>query len=252
MQNMSEPIISLRNVNKVFRIPHEKVYSFKETFLNLVKGRLRNESIHALKNINLEIKKGEFLGVIGKNGSGKSTLLKVIAGVYVPTSGNVHIGGEISPFLELGLGFNPDLSAKENVYLYCAILGMNKQQIEKKYPSIVKFAGLEKFMDSPLKTFSSGMQVRLAFSTAIQADAPILLVDEVLAVGDAGFQKKCLGVFEYFRQKGKTIIFVSHDMETVKNFCDRVILLENGEVMKVGGKSETIDYYIRSWLKNKK
>jgi len=243
---MSEKIIALKNVNKVFNLPTEKVYSLKETLINFARGKLAYKKIHVLRDINLEIKKGEFLGIIGRNGSGKSTLLKIIAGIYEPTSGKVVVKDKISSFLELGLGFNSDLSARDNVYLYCAILGMSKDETDRKIHGIFKFAGLEKFMNAPLKAFSSGMQVRLAFSAAIQTNAPILLVDEVLAVGDMDFQKKCLNVFRRFKKEGKTVIFVSHDMISVRGFCDKVICLENGGIAKVSGKEETINYYINA------
>lgn len=202
------------------------------------------EEFYALKNINLDIMHGEFIGIIGRNGSGKSTLLKIIAGILTPTTGEISVNENISPFLELGVGFNPELSARENIFLYSSILGLSKKQTQERYQSIVQFSELERFIDAPLKNFSSGMQVRLAFSVASQSDAPILLVDEVLAVGDAPFQTKCFSIFEQFKKESRTIIFVSHDMGSISKFCDRVFYLKRGEEMVSGITNEIINLYI--------
>ena len=201
------------------------------------------EKFEALKDVNLHINMGEFIGIIGKNGSGKSTLLKLIANIYSPTKGDIYINGSISPFLELGIGFNGDLSARENVYLNGVILGLSRQQIDNLYKKIVQFAGLEDFMEMKLKNFSSGMQVRLAFSIASSVDANIYLCDEVLAVGDIDFQKKCLRTFEDLKKAGKTIVFVSHDLDTIKQFCTKTYLLEKGRVVKEGATEDVVDYY---------
>jgi lipopolysaccharide transport system ATP-binding protein len=235
-------IIKIYNLSKMFKIPHIKNYNLKSYIIHFRKMRLYEE-FYALKNLNLEIRSGEFIGVIGRNGAGKSTLLKIIAGILHPTSGNVSVKGKISPFLELGVGFNPELTARENVFLYSSILGLSRREVFDKFSHIVAFSELERFVDSPLKNFSSGMQVRLAFSVAIQSDAPILLVDEVLAVGDAPFQQKCFPVFERFKEKGKTIILVSHDMESVERFCDRVAYLRSGSEMLVGAPGAMIKLY---------
>jgi ABC-type polysaccharide/polyol phosphate transport system ATPase subunit len=208
------------------------------------------EVFYALKDISFEILPGEFIGIIGRNGSGKSTLLKLITGIFYPTAGEIFVDGSISPFLELGVGFNPELSARENIFLYCSILGLSKNESMESYPKILEFSELEQFIDSPLKTFSSGMQVRLAFSVAIQAKSPILLVDEVLAVGDAAFQEKCYDVFEHFNKIGRTIVFVSHNMESIVRFCDRVILLKNGEEIKEGAPRKIVDFYLNSVKKH--
>jgi ABC-type polysaccharide/polyol phosphate transport system ATPase subunit len=236
-------MIKVENVSKIFRIPSEKRQSLKMKIINVF-NRTTYTNFIALENVNLEIKKGEFVGIIGKNGSGKSTLLKLITGIYPPTAGRISVAGEISAFLELGVGFNEELSARDNIYLYGAILGLTRKQISKKFNEIIRFAGLEQFVNMKLKSFSSGMQVRLAFSTAIQADAGIFLVDEVLAVGDADFQKKCYDVFERFKREGKTILFVSHDLETVKKFCDRLILIDNGKILEDGETSRIITKYL--------
>ncbi len=236
-------MIKIENISKVFRIPSEKRQSLKTRIINIF-NRNTYTKFTALDNINLEIKKGEFVGVIGKNGSGKSTLLKLITGIFPPTDGRICVAGEISAFLELGVGFNEELSARDNIYLYGAILGLTRKQISRKFNEIIHFAGLEQFVNMKLKSFSSGMQVRLAFSTAIQADADIFLVDEVLAVGDADFQKKCYSVFERFKSEGKTILFVSHDLEAIKKFCDRVILIDNGKMTEDGNAAKVIDRYL--------
>lgn len=235
-------IIELKNVSKRFVIPHEKENSLKGTILSFLRGNT-HETFYALKNISLNVLPGEFVGIIGRNGSGKSTLLKMLAGVYVPDSGKVHVHGTISPFLELGVGFNGELSGRDNVYLYGAVLGLTKKEIDAKFDEIVAFAELEQFIDTKIKHYSSGMYVRLAFSIAIQSNAPILLVDEVLAVGDANFQQKCFGVFEKFKKEGRTVVFVSHDLSAVQKFCDRALLLENGKIVKIGNVKETINYY---------
>lgn len=228
----------------MFKIPHVKNYNLKSYIIHFRKMRLYEE-FYALKNINLEIKPGEFLGIIGRNGMGKSTLLKIIAGILHPTSGDVSVNGKISPFLELGVGFNPELTARENIFLYSSILGLSRREVIDKFSHIVAFSELERFIDSPLKNFSSGMQVRLAFSVAIESDAPILLVDEVLAVGDAPFQQKCFPVFDKFKEEGRTIVFVSHDMDSVANYCDRVLYLKSGSEMVVGAPDAMIAMYER-------
>lgn len=234
--------IKLTNVSKKFKIPHEKLDTLKESFINFYRKR-EYIDLDALKDVNLEVQKGEFLGIIGRNGSGKSTLLKLLANIYTPTSGDVKINGEVSPFLELGVGFNGDLSARENVYLNGVILGLSRQQIDLMYKNIVQFAELEDFMEMKLKNFSSGMQMRLAFAIASSAHADVYLCDEILAVGDREFQKKCLKVFEDLKKQGKTIILVSHDLDLVEKFCDRAVLLEKGRIVKDGRAAEVIAQY---------
>jgi len=235
--------IQVNNVSKKFRIPHEKINSVRGAFINVFRKKTYEE-FQALDDVSFEVKKGEFFGIIGRNGSGKSTLLKILAGIYQPDGGRIHIDGLISPFLELGIGFNPELSGRDNVYLNATVLGMSKKQIDQKFNDIVAFSELERFIDQKLNRYSSGMQVRLAFSVAIHANREILLMDEVLAVGDINFQKKC---YDYFTQmKGqKTILFVSHDMENMKKFCDRTLLLQNGKIMKIGETDEVIGEYIQ-------
>lgn len=233
MSISNEVAISVEQVNKDFMVPHEKVDSLKGHMIRLFK-RTKKEKYPILKGINFNVKSGEFFGVVGRNGSGKSTLLKILAGVYRPTVGNITINGSMATFIELGVGFNFDLSGRDNIFLNGTILGMSKKEIVDRFDNILSFSGLEEFIDQKVKNYSSGMQVRLAFAIAIQADADIYLVDEVLAVGDSNFQKKCYAEFRKLKSAGKTIIFVSHDMDSIQEFCDRVLMLKNGKVELIG------------------
>lgn len=235
--------IKVDNVSKVFKLPHEKTTSIKSLFINFYRPSRSYEMYQALKNISFEIKKGEFFGIVGRNGSGKSTLLKLLAGIYTPNSGNIMVKGRLVPFIELGVGFDMDLSGRDNVYLNGALLGFSRKEMDAMYKEIVEFAELEKFMDQKLKNYSSGMQVRLAFSIAIRAKSDVLLIDEVLAVGDADFQRKSLSYFKQLKKDKKTVVFVSHDMTSVKEFCDRGILIENGEIQFEGTANELADKY---------
>lgn len=222
--------IKVDNVSKLFKLPHEKVTSVKSAFINFYRRKHTYEMQQALKDISFEVKKGEFFGIVGRNGSGKSTLLKLLAGIYVPDNGNIAVNGKLTPFIELGVGFDMELTGRDNVYLNGALLGFSRREMHSMYKDIVEFAELEKFMDQKLKNYSSGMQVRLAFSVAVRAKSDILLVDEVLAVGDAAFQRKCFDYFKQLKKAGKTVVFVSHDMNSVREFCDRGILIENSEL----------------------
>lgn len=241
--------IRLTDVSKDFLLPHERVDSIKGAFVNPFrsrKGLKKVERQHALKNISFEIKKGEFFGIVGRNGSGKSTLLKIIANIYKSTAGSVEVDGRLVPFIELGVGFNPDLTGRENVYLNGALLGFADHEVNDKYDSIVEFAELERFMDQKLKNYSSGMQVRLAFSVAtILADSEILLIDEVLAVGDADFQRKCFNYFKLLKRAQKTVIFVTHDMEAVREYCDRAMLIDQSEIKAIGETRTIAQKYLQ-------
>lgn len=230
---MDDLAIRVDSLEKTFKLPHERAGSVKHLFINFFRYRRSYEKQKVLEEISFEIKKGEFFGIVGRNGSGKSTLLKLLAGVYSPDSGHIQINGKLVPFIELGVGFNPELTGRENVYLNGGLLGFSDKEIDGFYDEVVKFAELERFMDQKLKNYSSGMQVRLAFSMAVRADADILLIDEVLAVGDADFQKKCFDYFKYLKKAKKTVIFVSHDMEAIKHFCERAILLEKSKLIKI-------------------
>lgn len=240
----NENAIVVSNVSKHFIIPHEKESTLKGAFVNVLKKN-NSEVFDALKDISFEIKKGEFFGIIGRNGSGKSTLLKILAGIYATDTGSVHIDGRISPFLELGIGFNPELSGRDNIYLNGTVLGLTKKQIDKKFDSIVAFSELERFIDQKLKNYSSGMSVRLAFSVAIHANRDILLMDEVLAVGDINFQQKCLSKFEEYKKEGKTIILVSHDIGAIEKYCDRAMLIQDGIIKMIGDAKEVGEEYKR-------
>ena len=220
-------MIAVENVSKVFRLPHDRKYTLRQRFVSIFQKNTY-ENFHALRDVSFTVQSGEFLGIIGRNGAGKSTLLKLIAGVLQPTSGKISYDGPIAPFLELGVGFQGDLSVKDNILLYGALLGLNRQQIKDRYDWIIDFSGLERFVDAKLKNLSSGMQVRLGFSITVSVESPILLVDEVLAVGDIDFQKKCYNAFDNFKKSGRTILFVSHDLNAIEKFCDRVIQIEKG------------------------
>lgn len=241
---MSDDIaIKVEDVSKTFILPHEKHTSLKSAFVNFYKRGKGYEKQQALKNISFEIKKGEFFGIVGRNGSGKSTLLKLLAGIYAPDKGNITINGKLTPFIELGVGFNPELSGRENVFLNGALLGFNRKEMEAMYDAIVAFAELERFMDQKLKNYSSGMQVRLAFSIAIRANTDILVLDEVLAVGDEAFQRKCSKYFEEIKNNKKTVVLVTHDMGAVRQFCDRAILIKDGDLMIEGSPENIANEY---------
>jgi len=229
MSNSEEIAIKVSHVNKTFKLPHEKQNSIKGLFINMFSQSKTYEKQQVLKDISFEIKKGEFFGIVGRNGSGKSTLLKLLAGIYSPDSGHIQINGKLTPFIELGVGFSPELTGRENVFLNGALLGFNRNEMLAMYDEIVEFAELEKFMDQKLKNYSSGMQVRLAFSIAIRAETDILLVDEVLAVGDQSFQEKCYKYFAEIKKSNKTVILVTHDMGSVERFCDRVLLIDKSQ-----------------------
>jgi len=238
-------MIKVTNVSKKFVIPHEKKTTIRENLFSFLKlKRNTYETFYALNEINFDIEKGDFYGIIGRNGSGKSTLLKILANIYIPDKGTIEVNGNISAFLELGVGFNMELTGRENVYLNGILLGLSKSEINSKIENIVKFAELERFMDQKLKNYSSGMQVRLAFSVAIQATKDILLIDEALAVGDENFKNKCYEVFDNFKKEGKTIVFVTHDMGAIKKFCNKTMLLDQGQIVEIGEPEKIIQRYI--------
>ncbi|MEM5829874.1 MAG: ABC transporter ATP-binding protein [Candidatus Aenigmatarchaeota archaeon] len=235
-------VIELKNVWKEFSLEREKEMTLKERFVNLGK-RKKEEKIVALKNINLSVERGECLGILGKNGSGKTTLLKIIAGILKPNRGSVRVEGKIAPILALGLGFQRELTAKENLYLYASILGLDKKKTDEIYEKIVKFSELEKMMDVKLKDFSDGMIMRLSFSIAFHIDADIILIDEVLAVGDASFQAKCLEKIKQLKEEGKTIVIVLHTTAEIRKLCNRALILEKGEIIFSGQASEVCEKY---------
>ncbi len=238
--------VEVSSVYKNFVLPHERTDSIKSLFISPFKKRMKAETQHALKDISFSVKKGEFFGIVGRNGSGKSTLLKMIAGIYQPSSGTIDVEGRLVPFIELGVGFNPELTGRENVFLNGALMGFSRKEIFDKYDAIVDFAEIKTFMDQKLKNYSSGMQVRLAFSVAtILAESDVLIIDEVLAVGDASFQKKCFAYFRQLKKAKKTVIFVSHDMNAVLEYCDRAILIEGGDKIIDGSTAEVAAAYNR-------
>jgi ABC-2 type transport system ATP-binding protein len=240
-----ETAIKVTNLSKDFVLPHFKVSSLKELLVHPFRKRSSSEVQNALDGISFEVQKGDFFGIVGRNGSGKSTLLKLLAGIYAPTAGDIQINGSLVPFIELGVGFNPELSGRDNVYLNGALLGFNREDMARMYDEIVEFAELERFMDQKLKNYSSGMQVRLAFSIAIRADSDILLLDEVLAVGDEAFQRKCFSYFAHLKKKKKTVVLVTHDMSAVQRFCTDAILLEDGGLTLSGKATVVADQYRR-------
>lgn len=241
MKAHPEIAVKVSRIDKDFVLPHDRQNSIREKIFNFHKPSFEYQ--HALIDIDFEVKRGEFLGIVGRNGSGKSTLLKIIGGIYQPTKGSVQVNGTLTPFIELGIGFNPELSGRDNVFLNGAILGLSRKEVMQKYDEIVSFAELEKFMDQKLKNYSSGMQVRLAFSIAIQAHNDILLIDEVLAVGDAAFQRKCFETFKEIKRSEKTVIFVSHGMDAIREYCDRAILIENGHIVSEGSPDNVANDY---------
>ncbi|MBL8030704.1 MAG: ABC transporter ATP-binding protein [Candidatus Doudnabacteria bacterium] len=243
--------IRVDHVSKNFVLPHERVTSVKSAFVKLFKKKDKSKEVqHALRDINFEVQEGEFFGIVGRNGSGKSTLLKILANIYLPTKGKIYTRGKLVPFIELGVGFNPELTGRENVYLNGALLGFNTKEIDAIYDEIVSFAELEDFMDQKLKNYSSGMQVRLAFSMATRSEADILLIDEVLAVGDAEFQRKCFNYFHELKRKKKTVIFVSHDMNAVREYCDRAILIESSRAQQMGTADAIAQLYTRLFIES--
>ena len=260
--NKDKVVLKVSHVSKSFKLPTEHSNEIKQVFVNWTKGikgyrrqevlkDIRFEHVSfsydgkrdVLKDISFEVKKGDFFGIVGRNGSGKSTLLKLISGIYPPDQGQIKVNGSLVSFIELGVGFNPELTGRENVYLNGAMLGFSRKQVSAMYGDIVDFAELHDFMDQKLKNYSSGMQVRLAFSVAIKAKGDILVLDEVLAVGDEAFQKKCHDYFQEAKRRGKTIVLVTHDMGAVREFCNRAILIDNGLIKVEGNPSEVADEY---------
>jgi lipopolysaccharide transport system ATP-binding protein len=258
---MSESMISIEGIGKKYILSHESrepYLSMRDVVSQRVKTMLRGgarvakEEFWALKDISFNVKKGEAVGIIGRNGAGKSTLLKIISRITEPTTGRIQLNGRVASLLEVGTGFHPELTGRENIFLNGAIMGMSRAEIRQKFDGIVDFSGVEKFLDTPVKRYSSGMYVRLAFAIAAHLEPEILIIDEVLAVGDAEFQKKCLGKMdEVSRKEGRTVLFVSHNMEAVQKFCQRSVLLQDGELKKIGSTPDIIESYRRHYLVTK-
>jgi len=243
---MSQPAIQVAGVSKDFMLPHLRQTTIKSKVVGMFRRSTTVEVQHVLHEVSFEVRRGEFFGVVGRNGSGKSTLLKIMSGIYPPTSGGISVFGRLVPFIELGVGFHPELSGRENVYLNGAMLGFSKSEVDAMYDDIVDFAELRDSMDQLLKNYSSGMQVRIAFSIATRAKTDILLIDEVLAVGDASFKRKCYEHFHALKKSDTTIVFVSHDMAAIREFCDRVILVEKGSIAAEGSASEIAERYMET------
>ena len=237
-------VLKAEHIGKYFKLPTEQASGLKQAFINWTKGIKGYRQQQVLKDISFEVHQGEFFGIVGRNGGGKSTLLKLISGIYYPNQGHIETTGKLVPFIELGVGFNPELTGRENVYLNGSLLGFTTEEVDAMYDDIVEFAELEDFMDQKLKNYSSGMQVRLAFSVAIKAQGDILVLDEVLAVGDEAFQRKCDNFFTEIRKDPtKTVILVTHDMGSVKKYCTRAMMIKDGEVAAIGDKETVADQY---------
>lgn len=247
MDNLNTPIaISVKNLHKSFKLPTERAGGLKQAIFNRIKGVKGYTKQKVLNDISFDIHQAEFVGIVGRNGSGKSTLLKTLAKIYFPEKGSVDINGNLIPFIELGVGFNPELSGRENIYLNGALLGFSNKEMDTMYDDIVNFAELQPFMNQKLKNFSSGMQVRLAFSIAIRAKGDILLLDEVLAVGDAEFQRKCNDYFSAIKGQ-QTVILVTHDMNAVRTFCTRAILIKDGKIAMDDSPERVASAYEKLW-----
>jgi ABC-type polysaccharide/polyol phosphate transport system ATPase subunit len=236
--------IKVDDVTQRFRLIQERPDTVRELFSKLFSRKVHYHEFDAVRNVSLEVRKGEMVGIIGRNGSGKSTLLKMVAGVYIPSSGCIQVHGTIAPLIELGAGFHSELTGRENVILNGLLLGYSRRQMLAREQSILEFADIGDFIDSPVKQYSSGMYMRLAFAVATEVNPDILVVDEILAVGDTAFQKKCFQRLERFRAAGKTILFVTHSMGQIKDFCDRALLLDHGRVVLEGSPEEVVDLYL--------
>ena len=247
----NDVVVSVQNVDMAFNLNKEKVDNLKEYFIKLVTHKLEYKKFYGLKDVSFEVKKGEHLAILGLNGAGKSTLLKTIVGVYKPSSGHVETKGVIAPLLELGAGFDPNYSGRENIYLYGAIMGYDRAFIDKKYDEIVEFSELGNFIEVPVKNYSSDMKARLGFSIATAVEPDILILDEVLSVGDAGFRRKSLAKVKSLFETGVTVLFVSHNIEQVKSICDKAILLEHGQIIAQGDVADVIPVYEEKTNKKK-
>ena len=247
---MSEPrntgnsaVVTVENVTQRFRVIHERPDTLRELFSKFLRKGVSYHDLDAVKDLSLKVPKGQMLALIGRNGSGKSTLLKIIAGVYRPTSGRVHVEGSVAPLIELGAGFHHELTGRENILLNGLLMGYSKEKMQEREQSIIDFAEIGDFIDAPIKQYSSGMQTRLAFAVATEVDPQVLILDEILAVGDAGFQQKCFTRIQNFREAGKTILYVTHNMASVIQYCDRAVLLEKGSIMADGDPAEVAEIY---------
>jgi ABC-2 type transport system ATP-binding protein/lipopolysaccharide transport system ATP-binding protein len=236
-------VVELTGIDVRFVVPTEKIVSFKEYVLRRLRNQIRNRELWALKDVDLRIEAGETFGIVGRNGAGKSTLLKVISRVLRPTAGRVVVRGRVAPLLELGAGFHFDLTGRENVYLNATLFGYSKSLVEEHMPAIVEFSELEGFIDMPVRNYSDGMLARLGFAVATQFRPDLLILDEILAVGDTGFQGKCLNRIKAFRERGTSILLVSHELETLRSYCDRVAWMEHGRIVDLGAPAPILEAY---------
>jgi ABC-type polysaccharide/polyol phosphate transport system ATPase subunit len=243
IEEQNDTIILLDNISIRYRVPSESIRTIKEYVIRLIQGKIKFLDFYALKNIHLEIKKGEIFGILGRNGAGKSTLLKVISKVLVPVEGRIWTKGQINPLLQLGAGFHVELTGRENIYLNATLLGHSRQEVDRKIDSIIEFADIGEFLESPLRTYSSGMQARLGFAVATAWQPDILILDEVLSVGDTAFQEKCINRMNNFQQSGATVLLVSHDIKQVRSICERAMWLDHGEIKAIGPVDEICDSY---------
>ena len=235
--------VEIKGIQKYFKLPTEKSNSIKQIIINRLKGVKGYKKQEVLKNITFNIEKGDFFGIVGRNGSGKSTLLKIISGIYAPNKGSIKVNGSLVSFIELGVGFNPELTGRENIFLNGALMGFTTKEVAEMYDEIVDFAELRDFMDQKLKNYSSGMQVRLAFSCAVRAHSDILVLDEILAVGDEEFQRKCNNYFATLKKEKKTVILVTHSMDAVQQFCNKAILIQDGRITHSGNTAKVAEAY---------
>ena len=243
----SPVVVKVENVTQRFRVMSERPDTMRELVAGFLRHKVSYRDFEAVKNVSLEVARGQMVGLIGRNGSGKSTLLKLIAGVYKPTEGRVHVEGTLAPLIELGAGFHHELTGRENILLNGLLMGYSKAEMRRREQSIIDFAEIGEFIDSPVKQYSSGMHMRLAFAVATEVDPQILIIDEILAVGDASFQQKCFARIRSFRESGKTILFVSHNMQQIIDQCDRAVLLEHGAVLADGVPAEVVETYKHIW-----
>jgi ABC-type polysaccharide/polyol phosphate transport system ATPase subunit len=242
-------MISVNHLTKEFRIPHEKTKTLFHKLSSVFRTSYEYEKLLAVRDLSFDISEGEFVGIIGRNGSGKTTLLRILAGIYKPSRGTFAIDGDVSPFLDIGIGFQGDFSCRDNIYINGALLGFSRKEMDRRFKQIVSFAELERFADAKLENLSTGMRVRLAFAIAINSDAPVLLVDEVLAVGDTVFQQKCKKIFWEFKNSGKTILFVSHDAGNIREYCTRALVINEGQMVFDGEPEEAIQHYEKKILR---
>ena len=245
--SLAPVVVKVENVTQSFRVIHERPDTMRELFSTFLRHKVSFRNFDAVKNVSLEVAQGQTVGLVGRNGSGKSTLLKLIAGVYKPTAGKVHVDGTLAPLIELGAGFHHELTGRENILLNGLLMGYSKAEMMSREQRIIEFAEIGEFIDAPVKQYSTGMHMRLAFAVATEVDPQILIIDEILSVGDASFQQKCFARIRSFRESGKTILLVSHNMQQIVEQCDRAVLLDHGTLLADGDPAEVVEAYKELW-----